>query len=72
MTKENILQDYLGDELFTEKKYLREGEAAKYKWSTANDNKLIQTLKLAIEGVISLESSNITEKKINTLLNSQQ
>ncbi len=72
MTKENILQDYLEDELFIEKKYLKEGEAAKYKWSTINDSKLIQTLKLAIEGVISIESSNITEKKINTLLNSQQ
>jgi hypothetical protein len=72
MTKEEILRSYLEDDLFLEQKYLSIGEAKKYKWSLQNDNYLIQVLKLAIEGEVSNESPNVTEKKINTLLNRQQ
>ena len=71
MTKEEILRSYLEDDLFLEQEYLLQGEALKYKWSTHSDNNLIQVLKLAIEGEISNESPNVTEKKINTLLNRQ-
>ncbi|MFC4263019.1 hypothetical protein ACFOWM_09030 [Ferruginibacter yonginensis] len=72
MTKEEILRSYLEDDLFIEQKYLAVGEAGKYKWATHSDNNLIQVLKLAIEGEVSNESANVTEKKINTLLNRQQ
>jgi hypothetical protein len=72
MTKEEILKSYLEDDLFLEQKYLVVGEAGKYKWASHSDSKLIQVLKLAIEGEGSNESPNITEKKINTLLNRHQ
>lgn len=71
MTKEDILRAYLEDDLLIEKNYLKEGEPQKYKWATYTDNNLIQVIKLAIEGEMINESSNVTERKINTLLNRQ-
>ena len=71
MTKEDILRAYLEDDLLIENGYLKENEAAKYKWATPTNNNLIQIIKLAIEGEMSSESANLTEKKINTLLNRQ-
>ncbi len=70
MTKEDILRAFLEDELFVEKKYLKEGEAKKFRWSQLHGSNLIEVIKLAIEG--EKDSANITEKKINTLLNRQQ
>ena len=69
MTKEDILKAYLEDDLFIEKDYLKEGEAQKYKWASHTENNLIQIIKTAIEGELSNESTNITERKINTFLN---
>ena len=71
MTKEDILRAYLEDDLLIENGYLNEHEAAKYKWATSTNNNLIQLIKIAIEGEMSSESANLTEKKINTLLNRQ-
>ena len=71
MTKEDILRAYLEDDLLIENGYLKEHEATKYKWATSTNNNLIQIIKLAIEGEMSSESANLTEKKINTLLNRQ-
>lgn len=72
MTKENILRAFLEDELFIEKQYLKPEEASRYKWSNTSNNNLIEVLKIAIEGEQARESSNLTEKKINTFLNRQQ
>jgi hypothetical protein len=69
MTKEDILKAYLEDDLFMEKNYLKEGEAQKYKWASHTENNLIQIIKTAIEGELSNESGNITERKINIFLN---
>lgn len=69
MTKEEILRTFLADEIFIEKKYLKEDQAENYKWATPNLNKLIEVLKIAIDDELSNESSNITEKKINKYLN---
>jgi len=69
MTKEDILRAYLEDEIFLEQKYLTEGEASKYKWATPLESKLVQVVKLAIEGEMASESTNITERKINLFLN---
>jgi hypothetical protein len=72
MTKEDILRAFLEDELFVEKKYLKDGEVTKFKWSQSNGSSLIEVIKIAIDGELIRESANITEKKINTLLNRQQ
>lgn len=68
MTKENILRAYLEDDLFIKEKYLKEGDAQKIKWASTENN-LIEIIKIAIEGEQNKESSNLTERKINTLLN---
>ena len=71
MTREEILQSFLTDDLFAENGYLTPEEAAKFKWATNSSNKLIDVLKTAIEAEISGESQSITERKINTYLNTQ-
>jgi len=72
MTREEILQSFLADELFSESNYLARSEASKFRWATNSPIKLIEVLKVAIDGEISGESQAITERKINTYLNSQQ
>lgn len=70
MIRENILRAYLEDDLFIEKGYLQEGEAKNIKWTSAK-NTLIEVIKIAIDGESAKESFNITERKINQLLNKQ-
>lgn len=69
MTKEELLNAYLSDDLITEKKYLN-GEKPPIKWSDNDATKLVTALKLAIEGEISDDSTGVTIRKINLLLNS--
>lgn len=68
--REEMLRTYLADELFTEKGYLKPGEADTYKWTDKRTNKLIDALKLAIDGVSGGESERISERRINQMLNS--
>lgn len=69
MTREEILKAFLTDNLFIEKGYLKEEEVEEIKWIDKTNSKLIEVIKLAIDGEISTESPAITEKKINQLLN---
>ena len=69
MTKEEILRAYLEDDIFIEKDYLSQNAAQNYKWATQTENNLIQIIKMAIEGELVNESSNVTERKINSFLN---
>lgn len=71
MNSEEILRAFLTDDLIIEKGYLKKEEAENYKWFSHSNNKLIEVIKMAIEGETSSESPNITEKKINKLLNQQ-
>lgn len=71
MNSEEILRAFLTDDLIIEKGYLKREEAENYKWFSHSNIKLIEVFKLAIEGETSSESPNITEKKINRLLNQQ-
>lgn len=71
MTREETLHSYLQDDLFTDVGYLSPQQAKTIKWAAPSPIKLIEVLKLAIEGEISSESENITERKINSILNSQ-
>ena len=67
--KEEMLRTYLADELFTEKGYLKQGEAETFKWTDKRSNKLIEVIKLAIDGDSNDESERISERRINQLLN---
>jgi hypothetical protein len=71
MNSEEILRAFLTDDLIIEKEYLKREEAENFKWFSHSNKKLIEVFKLAIEGETSSESPNITEKKINRLLNQQ-
>lgn len=71
MNSEEILRAFLTDDLIIEKGYLKREEAENYKWFSHSNIKLIEVFKLAIEGETSSESPNISEKKINRLLNQQ-
>ena len=64
-----MLRSYLADELFTEKGYLKPGEAETFKWTDKRLIKLIEVLKLAIEGDSNSESERVSERRINQLLN---
>ncbi len=67
--KEEMLRSFLKDELFVEKGYLKSGEAASFKWTDKRKGKLIDVLKMAIEGEYGDESDRVTERKINLSLN---
>lgn len=71
MNSEEILRAFLTDDLIVEKGHLKKEEAENYKWSSHSNNKLIEVIKMAIGGETSSESQNVTEKKINKLLNQQ-
>lgn len=71
MNSEEILRAFLTDDLIIEKGYLKKEDAENHKWFSHSNNKLIEVIKMAIEGETSSESSNVTEKKINKLLNQQ-
>jgi len=66
--KEEMLRSYLMDDVFIEKGYLKPGEAESYKWTDKRKNKLIDALKLAIEGETSGEEERVSVRKINLLL----
>lgn len=68
MTREQILKSYLEDELLLEKGYLKESEVAETKWSDHRNNKMVDVIKFAIEGVIKGESQNMMTRKINQFL----
>jgi hypothetical protein len=71
MNKEQILQSFLEDELFVEKGYLKVGEAQQFKWSDHRKNKLIDVLRITIDGVIGNEADGVISLKVNKLLNQQ-
>jgi len=69
MTREEILKSFLADNLFVEMGYLKEGEVDSVRWANLPSNKIFQVIEIAIDGVVKNESQNVTEKKINQLLN---
>jgi hypothetical protein len=71
MNKEQILQSFLEDELFVEKGYLRTGEAQQFTWSDPRKNKLIEVLRITIDGVIGNEGDGAISLKVNRILNQQ-
>ena len=65
MTKQELLNAYLSDKLISEKNYLN-GEKLPIKWSDKEPTKLITVLKLAIEGEVSGDSTEVTVRKKST------
>lgn len=69
MTQENIFKIYLEDPLLTEKKYLTKEQISKLKIIDQSGVKLIEVIKLAINGNVDGESEGVTSRKINQYLN---
>lgn len=70
MTKEEILKTYLEDELLVTKSYLKEGEGKTSKWIDHKNNKMVDVIKFAIDGVINGDSQTVMTRKINQFLES--
>jgi len=69
MTKEELLRTFLADDLLVERGHLKPDEGATIKWTDKRNSKLIEVLKMAVEGELSDDGPRITERKINQLLN---
>lgn len=68
MNKEQILRSFLEDDLFVDKGYLKKDEAKDYKWTDPRPKKLIEVLRLSIDGVMGGVSETVTVRKVNQLL----
>jgi len=69
MTKENIFKAFMEDPLLTEKNIISKDKLDKLKFIDNSGMKLIEVIKMAINGNIDGESENITTRKINQYLN---
>ena len=68
MTREQLLRAYLEDELLVENGYLKEGEGAVAKWNDHVNNKMVDVIKFAINGVLDGDSQTVMTRKINQYL----
>jgi hypothetical protein len=71
MTHEEIYKTFVDDPLLIEKKVIRKEDIGNIKFSEDSNSKLLETLKLAIEGCIKGESEAIISRKINVYLNNK-
>ncbi|MCB9082110.1 MAG: hypothetical protein H6555_10405 [Lewinellaceae bacterium] len=69
MTKEELLKEFLMDDIVEEKGYITKEEVDSLKFSDPTDSKLITVLKTAISGKNEGNSVNIMVSKINQVLN---
>jgi hypothetical protein len=69
MTRKDILRAYLEDEILVENGHLKEGEFEKIKWTDIKNDKLIEVIKLAIEGVVANDTSGVITGRVNRFLN---
>lgn len=68
MTREQLLNAFLEDDLLKEKGYLKDSETKEAKWSDHSDKKMLSIMKVAIEGVLRDESQGVITRKINQFL----
>jgi hypothetical protein len=69
MTKEDIYKSFLEDPLLVEKNYISSEKAAKLKMIELTDVKLLEVIKIAINGNVDCESEGVISRKINQYLN---
>ena len=69
MTKEKIFKTYLEDPLLIEKNYISKEKIDKVKFIDQTTVKLIEVIKLAINGSVDGKSEGVTSRKINQYLN---
>lgn len=69
MTKENIFKNFIEDPLLTEKGYIKKEKLDKLKFIDLSGIKLIEVVKMAINGNVDGDSEGIISRKINQYLN---
>lgn len=69
MTKEDIFKNFIDDPLLVEKGYMTKEKIEKLKFIDESDIKLIEVIKMAINGNIDGESEGVISRKINQYLN---
>ena len=69
MTKEELLREFLMDDLVEQKGYMTKEEVAKLKFIDHSESKLIHTLKAAILGKDKGDSIDTMVRKLNQTLN---
>lgn len=69
MSKEDLLKEFLMDDLVEEKGYMTKEEVARLKFIDHSDSKLITVLKAAILGKNEGDSVDAMVRKLNQVLN---
>jgi hypothetical protein len=69
MTKEELLKEFLLDDIVEQKGYMTKEEVANLKFIDHSELKLINTLKTAILGKNNGDSVNTMVRKLNQILN---
>lgn len=69
MTKENIFKNFIEDPLLIEKGYIKKEKLDKLKFIDLTNIKLIEVIKMAINGNVDGDSEGIISRKINQYLN---
>jgi hypothetical protein len=69
MTKDNIFKQFIEDPLLVEKGYFTKDQIDKIRFIDRSGNKLIEVIKMAINGNVDGETEGVTNRKINQFLN---
>jgi hypothetical protein len=69
MTKENIFKNFIEDPLMIEKGYISKEKIEKIKFIDQSGVKLIEVIKMAINGNVDGDSEGVISRKINQYLN---
>jgi hypothetical protein len=69
MTKENIFKNFIEDPLLIEKGYISKEKIEKIKFIDQSGVKLIEVIKMAINGNVDGDTEGVISRKINQYLN---
>ena len=69
MTKEHIYKNFLEDPLLVEKNYITPEKALTLKLIDPTEVKLLEIIKIAINGNVDGESEGVLSRKLNQYLN---
>ena len=69
MTKENIFKNFIEDPLLIEKGYISKEKIEYLKFIDQSGVKLIEVIKMAINGSVDGDSESVISRKINQYLN---
>lgn len=69
MTKENIFKNFIEDPLLIEKSYISKEKIENIKFIDQSGVKLIEVIKMAINGNVDGDSEGVISRKINQYLN---